>query len=410
MAEQKIIGSYGPITSVRRMLWLTMLGSLLPFAVLFVMTLAKTGGVFEYALDDVYIHLAMSEQIARGGYGVNAGEYASASSSILYSYLLVPFAGSEWHQWWPLVLGFGALLGASVLWARVLGIASETAGEVMRMMLFALALLGPAFLHFHAMALIGMEHMLHIVVVLLVLNGLLDFAKSGRIGWMLVVGVVLNPLLRFEGMSIALLACAVLYFSQRRGAALVLLGVTLLPLAAHFWHMSALGLDMLPNSVNAKAAVLGGGADEITGAKANSRLQTLWYSWLLAYTSPSGRMLMVAAAAFGLGLVALRDQLHQAWRLIGWAAVLAGLGQLLFGLVSPFFPLRGLCVDLHGWRKRCFSEPVPVWRTDAPRDGRCNVPAVGALRRRALPHRGLWRVAGRRGRDSRATAPDGKFC
>ena len=39
-------------------------------------------GVFEYPLDDVYIHLAMAEKIARGTYGVNLGEPASASSSI----------------------------------------------------------------------------------------------------------------------------------------------------------------------------------------------------------------------------------------------------------------------------------------------------------------------------------------
>ena len=39
-------------------------------------------GTWEYALDDVYIHLAMSAELARGGYGVNAGEPASASSSV----------------------------------------------------------------------------------------------------------------------------------------------------------------------------------------------------------------------------------------------------------------------------------------------------------------------------------------
>ena len=65
-------------------------GAVLPTMILIVMTLIKTGGVWEYALDDVYIHLAMSDQLWNGGYGVNAGEYASASSSILYSYLLAP--------------------------------------------------------------------------------------------------------------------------------------------------------------------------------------------------------------------------------------------------------------------------------------------------------------------------------
>ena len=40
-------------------------------------------GVFEYPLDDVYIHLAMAEGIVAGGYGVNPGEPASAASSTM---------------------------------------------------------------------------------------------------------------------------------------------------------------------------------------------------------------------------------------------------------------------------------------------------------------------------------------
>ncbi len=40
----------------------------------------RRAGVFEYPLDDVYIHLAMASGIARGTYGVNPGEAASAAS------------------------------------------------------------------------------------------------------------------------------------------------------------------------------------------------------------------------------------------------------------------------------------------------------------------------------------------
>ena len=52
--------------------------ALLAFVALMAVAMARAGWVFEYPLDDVYIHMAMAEQIAAGGYGVNAGELASA--------------------------------------------------------------------------------------------------------------------------------------------------------------------------------------------------------------------------------------------------------------------------------------------------------------------------------------------
>ncbi len=309
---------------------LSLIGALVPMLALVGVTLMRTGGIWEYALDDVYIHLAMSEQLAQGGYGVNPGEYASASSSILYSYLLAPFVGSAFHVWWPLVLGIGGLVGAAVLWGRVLWIARLQGAPVW--MLVVLALGAPLFMHHPAMALIGMEHMLHIVAALLVLNGLLDFAREGRIGWMLVVGVVANPLLRFEGMAIALLACGILFFGGRQRAGLVLLGLTALPLAAHFWHMSAIGLDMLPNSVNAKAAVVGGG-DKHDGG----RLARILFSWRLALYYPTGRMLIGAVVFGALGLFLARHWIKGVWALIGWAAVLAAFGHVTLGAVGDFF-------------------------------------------------------------------------
>lgn len=319
----------------RKLQSLSLVGALVPMLALVVMTLMRTGGVWEYALDDVYIHLAMSEQLAEGGYGVNPGEYALASSSILHFYLLAPFAGTAFHVWWPLVIGIGALIGAALLWGRVLWIASEQG--VPAWMLAVLALAAPLFMHFPALSLIGIEHMLHIVATLLVLNGLLDFAREGRIGWMLVVGVVANPLLRFEGMSIALLACGVLFLGGRKRAGVVLLSLTALPLAAHFWHMSAIGLDMLPNSVNAKAAVTGGGDKQGGG-----RLARLLFSWKLALYYPTGRMLFAAVLVGTLALIAARRYVRGMWALIGWMAVLAALGHVTLGhvtlgSVAPFF-------------------------------------------------------------------------
>jgi len=63
-------------TASNRYVLMSLLGAFLPFFGVIWLTIGQTGGYYEYPLDDPYIHLAMSEQIANGGYGVNAGEYA----------------------------------------------------------------------------------------------------------------------------------------------------------------------------------------------------------------------------------------------------------------------------------------------------------------------------------------------
>ena len=59
-------------------------------------------GHFAYVIDDPYIHLALSERIAHGHYGLNPDETVAPSSSILWPFLLAPFAWFEWHALVPL--------------------------------------------------------------------------------------------------------------------------------------------------------------------------------------------------------------------------------------------------------------------------------------------------------------------
>ena len=83
------------ILVIRNLTYPAALAALATRAVFLLVAVFLNGGVFEYPLDDVYIHLAMAEQIAAGGYAVNAGEDGSAASSPIYPLLLVPFAGTE---------------------------------------------------------------------------------------------------------------------------------------------------------------------------------------------------------------------------------------------------------------------------------------------------------------------------
>ena len=52
-------------------------------------SLYLTDGRLVYTLDDAYIALKLANVVLGGGYGVNASEYSSPSSSILYPLMLV---------------------------------------------------------------------------------------------------------------------------------------------------------------------------------------------------------------------------------------------------------------------------------------------------------------------------------
>ncbi len=84
---------------------------------LLAISLWRNDGTFVYALDDPYIHLDLAKQIATTGvYGVNPGEISSPSSSILWPFLLVPFALTPFFVYMPFIIGLvSAAASAAVL-------------------------------------------------------------------------------------------------------------------------------------------------------------------------------------------------------------------------------------------------------------------------------------------------------
>lgn len=266
-------------------LTLLSLGSTCGFlAILFAQILWRTGGIFEYPLDDPYIHLAMSEQIAAGGYGVNTGEYTSAASSILYPFLLAPFAAFEWHLFVPLIIGVLAMLAAAVIWSRIA--ASLVSPDMSAFGIGVIAILGPLAINLPGLALLGMEHALHVMAVLMVVLGLIRFAETEEVSPVLVAGIVLNPALRFEGLAVACLACAVLLLRGKVRTSILIGAMALAPVIIYMASMSAIGLDPTPNSVNAKTPYLGtGGATIYSEIGLIARLIVLFILRLQGYFS-----------------------------------------------------------------------------------------------------------------------------
>ncbi len=305
--------------------WISVLVTVAGFAHLQLLALMSTGGAFEYPLDDVYIHLSMAEQIARGGYGLNPGEITSASSSPLFPLLLLPLGGPEWQRMLPLFWNAVGLVIAAWLWGRVLiasGYGAPGAGRADMALGFGLAAAGPILANFPGVGFIGLEHGLHLAASLAIVAGLVLLIQHGRIGWVLVCGIAFAPVLRFEGLALALLAVAVVAVQLGWCRALPLAFLAVVPVLAFSGFLVSLGLGPLPNSVEAK--LVGPGEEHIgpfmrilttfvTNAKTLAGMVLLALSTLALVTAP---------------LVASARPLGTRW--IAYAAGIAGIAHLAF--------------------------------------------------------------------------------
>ncbi|MCB2137076.1 MAG: hypothetical protein KDE08_14205 [Rhodobacteraceae bacterium] len=209
-------------------------------------------GVFEYPLDDVYIHLAMAANIAKGTYGVNAGEAASAASSILYPFLLVPFPETELQRMLPLFWNTLAVAGAGWVWGWIVseaGLAGLSGGAV--------AVAGPVLLNVSGVGYTGMEAAPHLLASLMIVLGLWRALTGRGVAAWFIAAAIAAPLLRYEGLALALGAAAVLALrGEVRAAALIAIG-GLGGVMVFSLFLTSIGLDPIPGSILAKKATLG---------------------------------------------------------------------------------------------------------------------------------------------------------
>jgi len=224
----------------------------LTLLVLEVVALRHSGGAFAYPLDDVYIHLAMAETIFQGGYGVNPGEAASASSSILYPLLMLPVFGAKLQLWQPLIVNALGVVLCGALWGA--GIARA---QLARSLAVLLAVAGPLALNLAGVGYTGMENSLHVAASMATVLGLWTFLRKERVSALLILGVFFAPLIRLEGLALSGLACGVLVLRGRSLAGIGLGAATLAPVLGFAAFLHGLGLPIVPGSVIAKVELVG---------------------------------------------------------------------------------------------------------------------------------------------------------
>ncbi len=388
-----------------------------------------TDGWLVFTLDDAHIHLALADRIAQGTYGINPGEFAAPSSSILWPLVLAAVPVPWLRPWTALVLNAVCMLLA----VRGIGqLGSEALGETIPRWVRRLGLLGLLVLgNVIGVSWTGMEHAPHGLATVLVLQGLRRLDGDQDPGLAFWIACVVGPWLRYEGWAVTAPALAVAAWAGRWRGALGALGVAAGGVGAFSWVLSSQGNAALPTSVMSKLGAV------FSGLGGRYRSPAAWGSalWLIgggavaAWTLGTGRSRAMAPAVlagaaihllvgrygwFGryevyivvfVGVGALwagRDLLRSAWSRQRWVTAAGWLGALLLlaavsrGTVLAPFGVR--MIHLQHAQMHRFTQVFP---------GNVAVNDLGWVAWKA-PHRvlDLWGLGSEKARRMRAEGPD----
>jgi hypothetical protein len=225
----------------------------LPLAYFIYAGMKGTGGIFSYPVDDTYIHLKIAQNLAiYGNWGINPGEFNSASSSVLYTILLAALIKIfQAPLLIPLVIN--AIAGTILLWIVCKWLGRQGLSAIVQLLILSCLVF---FTPLPVLMLSGMEHVLQCLFAFLFLISFANWAEDdlkNRMPWKLVVYGILLVATRYEGMFLIAGACLVLLYKKRTGNAFVLGGLTLLPVL-FFGLISVMkGSFFLPNSLIVKS-------------------------------------------------------------------------------------------------------------------------------------------------------------
>ncbi len=308
---------------------------------------AATDNGVVYAMDDIYIHMALAKNLVlHGVWGVTPWETTNASSSPLWVALLaLGFAVSHVSVTVPLILAAASSLLAVLSAVHCLATATPAAqrGTWPAIALFLVTTLAVvAFASLPALTLQGMEHPLHAALLLLaalllsraIATGSANDGTPSLPGYVLLIAAL--PLLRYESLWLIVLGAVLLALRRRYALAALTLACGIVPIAAFGLWAVAHGQTFLPAAILTKslgpAWLAGDDLPRLVARFTWHPLQRLWrvpllmLLWLSACGVLTMRLLQLRMRIVQqrwlvlLGLFAVGAWTHATFATFGWGS------------------------------------------------------------------------------------------
>lgn len=216
--------------------------------------LSYTHGIFMYPYDDTFIHLKIADNLTRGSWGINENEFASASSSILYTLILALSRIFSNGVMIPFVVN--SFAGVAIVFALHLWLKKHHVNFVGQAFIIALAVF---FTPLPLLIVSGMEHTLQCLFSFLFIFYFSDWLgqtkdlRKEKLPFNILLFAVLATTIRYEGLFLVAIACCLLLIHKKVFQAFVLGFIAILPLAVYGFISVSKGSYFLPNSVLVKS-------------------------------------------------------------------------------------------------------------------------------------------------------------
>lgn len=216
--------------------------------------LSHTNGIFAYPMDDTFIHMAIARNLAFfNTWGITKFEFASASSSILYTILLAGlFRIFSLHTIIPFLVN---VVAAIILIAVILRwLKKESVSPTARAIIITSVIV---FTPLPIIIISGMEHTLQCLFSFLFIVTFSEWIEkmihekkdNWKLPWSLIIYGLLVTSLRFEGMFLIAIAGLILLYHKKLVPAIVLGSITLLPIIVFGIYSLMKGGFLFPNSL-----------------------------------------------------------------------------------------------------------------------------------------------------------------
>ena len=296
---------------------------------------------FVYPLDDTYIHLALARTLAESGvWGLMPTDPAAASSSPLWTLVLALFYAVTPAAWQGALLYLPLLLNLAfgiVLIRLAARLLPDTTSKPLHLLIFWIGVPLPV------IALLGMEHLLHLMLMLGLLRAVLATVDGLPEASLLRIAIwtALFATARYESLLLLAPLGLALLAIRRPAAAVVMALAAAVPLIAFGLCWVDAGGWLVPNSLLLK------GTGAVDHPDLLGRLASIPEQFGVRIRSTTGKLLALLMAASVLVLARIPAPRPRRLVVLIASAITATLLQITFGDIGWLYRYEAWLIGLN---------------------------------------------------------------